>query len=280
MKKVIYSLLGLTAGIGGATYYLTTQTQEKTFPAFTFYYKEISAPYTALGAYYADNAKKLDASRALFDKGELSQMAVYYDNPDWLKDPSKTRTAMGYHVADTVPTTERLKIGTGLSSIALPSFKALTMPTWKCEISILSKYYIAVLYFQYLRKYKAHLNEKKTAFVPCFDMFTKAGNTLSVPVPSAINIFDFIKTPRPELNEKGQEMVKKFGPFPGTTPAASEPKPAVITKPAPIAEPKVAPAKPVETPKPHSVTAAPAPIVIPVAKEPGAKPAAAPQEKK
>ena len=240
MKAIIWGVGGLGVASGASLAYLHSITTVKMFSERTFYYKEVQGEYSKIGSEFAVIDKIKDSVKEEYQKGRVSMMSVHYDNPMWLVDKSKARTALGYSVDSDVSMAEKAKVGLGFSSVNIPRFRAtmLTACTWKQNL--LYQVYISVLFWKYMRMHANTLKEKKITCVPVCCIYPNGKETLFIPEPDSIENFKFIKTPQPVMNEKGKNFLARCF-KPAETQVKPAEKPATPSAAAPASTPPATP---------------------------------------
>ncbi len=237
MRALLYVAGAFGFAAASGHYFIAKKVEEKTFPEMAFYYREIQSNYNTLNTEFAKLDKAKENFKDIYNNGGVSMMAFHYDNPMWIVDQSKARTAIGFSATKDLSAADRAKVGAGFSSVNLPQFRALTIPAKWCHYPMLYNLYLAILMRKYFTKYHQVIKDKKVAHVPVGGLYSPKGSVLFVPLPTeAKQFFDFIKTPEPALNETGKNyMAKLFETTPKTEPTAVTPatqQPAKQTEPA------------------------------------------------
>eukprot|EP01022_Parablepharisma_sp_SALTPOND_P026543 TRINITY_DN64359_c0_g1_i1.p1 TRINITY_DN64359_c0_g1~~TRINITY_DN64359_c0_g1_i1.p1 ORF type:complete len:304 (+),score=18.43 TRINITY_DN64359_c0_g1_i1:77-913(+) len=208
LKTLLYFAGGTSAFSLGLQYYLNSKVKEEVFPESTFYYKEFQGKYKDIGQEYSKLRKELVNFKDLYEKGDLAILAAHYDSPLRAYDQTKSRSIIGWSASKDVPASERVKLASGYSSATLPSFRAMTIPVYKPHINWLYQVYCLTLLGKYLQTYAKDLEGNKVPLAPACDMHSSKGSILFMPVPSSVQVFNFMKTPAPEINEKGETHTK------------------------------------------------------------------------
>ena len=243
MKKILYAGAALGFTCFGGCYYLQQKIYEKEFPAMKFCFKELQCDYNETGKEYAALDAKKEIFKDLYTKGDMSMLGLHYDNPQWLADPKKARSAIGFsvHNKDIAPETTT-KISEGMTSCTdLPAFKAMVIPAYYCKLSSLYMLYLSLLMKKYIKKYHAELQEKNIPHVVVGGIYNGKVSELFIPIPTDNKLLNIIKAPLPEQNEAGKkylamyqkttEVPKPVAPVSPAAPAAPA-SPAAPTTPA------------------------------------------------
>ena len=210
MKKFLIFTGGLASAAGAGYYYLDTHVKEETIPESFFYYKEHQCKYKDLHKEFQVLEKIRDTVRPSYDAGKVSILGFYYDNPYWLADPNKCRTALGFRIAKDLPQADKQKITPGMTYASFPAFKAMTIPMYFCQFNFLFSLYASILMKKYAKKYDKELHEKHLIHFPAGEMYSAKGSKLFSPLPNDAKRFNYVKAPKPELNEQGKAYEASF----------------------------------------------------------------------
>eukprot|EP00826_Nyctotherus_ovalis_P030697 TRINITY_DN2450_c0_g1_i5.p1 TRINITY_DN2450_c0_g1~~TRINITY_DN2450_c0_g1_i5.p1 ORF type:complete len:186 (+),score=51.80 TRINITY_DN2450_c0_g1_i5:71-628(+) len=152
MKK----LLGLTLTLGGvgaaSCLYLNSRIQEESIAGGTLYYKEYQDKYTDIKKHFVPFIKTMHELKPSYDKQHFSLVGLYFDNPGWLVDQNKSRTAIGFLTYGGLEKGDRERISAGMTGTSLPPFKAMTIPMCWYGMKTLYPVYMWLLMRMYIKK--------------------------------------------------------------------------------------------------------------------------------
>eukprot|EP00830_Metopus_es_P001822 TRINITY_DN1159_c0_g1_i1.p1 TRINITY_DN1159_c0_g1~~TRINITY_DN1159_c0_g1_i1.p1 ORF type:complete len:252 (+),score=58.94 TRINITY_DN1159_c0_g1_i1:52-756(+) len=212
MKKALASLGIVSLGLFGGNYYLLSQVKEKSFPAFTFAYREFQGEYSAAGKACMELGMKTENKfKEKFASKEITGMGYYYDNPRWLARQNDCRSALGFQLNSTLVAQEDVKkflLEENLSKVEIPAFNSLAVDYPLKSFGMLYKAYMGILIMKYMSKYGKTFSTCGRCHFPIGETYVDGKVGLFIPEPAALSKFDFIKMKEPELNQAGKNYQK------------------------------------------------------------------------
>ena len=157
MKRVLTSLGIVAFGLVGGNWYLFSRVKEKSFPAFTFAYREFQGEYSAAGKTCKELGTKAESKfEEKFASKEMSGMGFYYDNPRWVVRQDDCRSALGFRLNNNLVAQEDVKkfiSEENLSKVEIPAFNGLAVNYPLKSFGTLYKIYMGILIMKYMKKH-------------------------------------------------------------------------------------------------------------------------------
>lgn len=202
LKNLTLAIATVGAGTG---IYLRLNTREEQIPGGTFYYKEYQSKYADIGKHFEPFVKTMHDLKPSYDKKHFSLVGLYFDNPKWLMDQNKSRTAIGFLAYDGLEKSDREKLSAGMTGTILPPFRAMTIPMCKYGMKTLYSIYMWMLMRVYFAKNCKPLKDEGETGIVIGDITTGTRSKMFIPLPAELKKFAFISLPRPELNDEGKK---------------------------------------------------------------------------
>jgi len=222
IKTLLKVTLGTALVAGGISYYQYTRISKQEYKDLTFYFTEIQSEYDKMDSDFNALTQKKESFKPLYDAGKMGILGLHYDNPKWLVDPSKGRSALGFFVEKDVPEADKSKISLGMQSTDLPKFKVVAIPAYFCSISYMYNWWLGILMMKYFSKYGGSMKKHDIHNIPIGEFYTSKGGVIFMPTPKYAKKLMFITTAEPALNEKYHEDMKKYCAACGTVQAAKK----------------------------------------------------------
>eukprot|EP00826_Nyctotherus_ovalis_P008397 TRINITY_DN12173_c0_g1_i6.p1 TRINITY_DN12173_c0_g1~~TRINITY_DN12173_c0_g1_i6.p1 ORF type:complete len:246 (-),score=49.71 TRINITY_DN12173_c0_g1_i6:76-813(-) len=194
MKPLLYTVGILGAAAGGVFAYLNSKIHERNFPETNYYFQEHQCSAAALGDKFTvlENIKM--SVKESYMKDLFSLTALYYDNPKFLVDPDKFRTAIGFAIEKDPPQADKDKLTAGMSHVKVPSFKGLTIPMHFNSCQHMFQLYYRLLLRKYKKLYSKQLDERRVLHPPVAEVYAMKGRCVFMPLPEEVRHFEFLKT--------------------------------------------------------------------------------------